>query len=373
MLARGIGGAPPVLPAPTLASINPAAGTDAGGTIVTATGTNFQPGLTFLVGGVPADSPTFISSTQALFTTPPGLVGTANVTVQNPDSQSFTLFSAFTYSGAGGLINPLLFSDWNGLLGNSAAALRDGTKWDVYGSSNSIVSSAGLGFPANMSRVMEVPWYPAAYAAHRIGPTFGVGVGPLTIGVPRYYRWYFRLDQPNGTADAQTHPVQDGGAAGTLNWELAIQNNRGNDVFACQWLLNSTVLANTRVFECLTLFSKNTTYRFETMVLRDTTTTFKFYVRVFNEAISFTVPIFDEDDFIQVLPFTPSPPTMAQYFTAQSHAFQNLSMTAGLNAGCNDVGVAGETGLYGRQGGFVISENQGFNGRYGRVQGEVPV
>lgn len=45
---------PPVVPAPIIASVSPASGDVAGGTVVTITGQNFQAGATVDFGGRPA-------------------------------------------------------------------------------------------------------------------------------------------------------------------------------------------------------------------------------------------------------------------------------------------------------------------------------
>ncbi len=87
-------------PAPALAFVAPTAGPSAGGTTVYLTGTNFAAGATVSIGGA-ATPVTSVMSTTIAAVTGAGTVGTQSVTVTNPDSQTATLASAYTYWGAG--------------------------------------------------------------------------------------------------------------------------------------------------------------------------------------------------------------------------------------------------------------------------------
>ncbi|MCI0342714.1 MAG: IPT/TIG domain-containing protein [Planctomycetales bacterium] len=82
---------------PSLTSVSPASGPETGGTLITLTGTFFASGATVTVGGTAATSVTFVSSTTLTAVTPAGTAGAVAVTVTNPDTQSSTLASGFTY------------------------------------------------------------------------------------------------------------------------------------------------------------------------------------------------------------------------------------------------------------------------------------
>lgn len=97
--------------APTITSVAPASGPLAGGTAVTITGTNFTSGATVAfvelpsndVFGTPssksAGSVTFNGATQLTATTPSATnAGAVDVVVMNPDRQTATRASGFTYS-----------------------------------------------------------------------------------------------------------------------------------------------------------------------------------------------------------------------------------------------------------------------------------
>lgn len=93
-----------VLPAPTVSTITPDSGSTAGGTNITdLAGTGFVSGATVTVGGNPATSVSFSSSTQLTFTTPAGTVGAQDVVVTNPDAQTSGSSGngIFTYTAAG--------------------------------------------------------------------------------------------------------------------------------------------------------------------------------------------------------------------------------------------------------------------------------
>jgi hypothetical protein len=83
---------------PTLASIVPASGPLAGGTAVTIVGSGFGNGATVTIGGLPATNVRFVNSTTIVAATGGRqTVGAVDVVLTNPDSQSGTLPSAFTY------------------------------------------------------------------------------------------------------------------------------------------------------------------------------------------------------------------------------------------------------------------------------------
>jgi hypothetical protein len=89
-----------LLPPPVLSviSISPTSGRAAGGTSVKIAGTGFQSGATVTFGGNAATNVTIVSSNSITATTPPHATGTVNVTVTNPNGQSATLVSGYTYN-----------------------------------------------------------------------------------------------------------------------------------------------------------------------------------------------------------------------------------------------------------------------------------
>ncbi len=89
----------PAGPSVSVVGVAPAFGPATGGTTITITGANFAAGAAVGVGGAAATSVTFVSSTSLTAVTPAGTVGPQSVLVTNPNGQSGTLASAFTYLG----------------------------------------------------------------------------------------------------------------------------------------------------------------------------------------------------------------------------------------------------------------------------------
>jgi len=108
------------LPAPSVSGINPTSGTTAGGTPVTISGSNFVSGATVTIGSTAATNVVVSNGSTITATTPAHAAGTVNVVVQNPDAQSGTLVSGYTYTAPGETV--LLVDDFN----DSAI---DGSKW----------------------------------------------------------------------------------------------------------------------------------------------------------------------------------------------------------------------------------------------------
>jgi len=84
------------LPPPAIASLSPASGPTAGGTVVTLFGSNFLNG-----GAVKVDNTTvgttLVDATSLIFTSPTHAVGPVDITVTNPDGQSDFRALAFSY------------------------------------------------------------------------------------------------------------------------------------------------------------------------------------------------------------------------------------------------------------------------------------
>ncbi len=85
------------LPGLTVTAISPNAGSTAGGTVVTITGTNFAATPTITVGGTAATGVVFVNSTTLTATTPAHATGIVNVVVTNPDAQVGTLTAGYAY------------------------------------------------------------------------------------------------------------------------------------------------------------------------------------------------------------------------------------------------------------------------------------
>ena len=85
-------------PAPAVTAVSPSRGPSAGGTPVTISGTDLQPGATVSFGGVPASNVTFIDAMTIRALTPAHVAGVVAVAVANPDARVGSLPSAYAYA-----------------------------------------------------------------------------------------------------------------------------------------------------------------------------------------------------------------------------------------------------------------------------------
>ncbi len=92
---------------PTVVSVTPSTAVGSIPTAVTVMGTNFVPGVSVKFNGVPATDVVRVSLTTITCTTPVGGVGTAIVSVINPDSQQATLINGFTFINAAPVVTSL--------------------------------------------------------------------------------------------------------------------------------------------------------------------------------------------------------------------------------------------------------------------------
>jgi hypothetical protein len=86
-----------ITPPPSITSITPSSGEDAGGTVATISGTGFAQGASVKFDGIAATSVTVNNATSINATTPAHAVGSVAVLVTNPDAQTGSKPNAFTY------------------------------------------------------------------------------------------------------------------------------------------------------------------------------------------------------------------------------------------------------------------------------------
>ena len=87
----------PAAAPPSIDDLDPSNGPRRGGTLVTLSGSGFEPGISVRVGGTSATNVQVSGEGTLTFKTPPGEVGEAQVTVVNPDGQTATWGSTFAY------------------------------------------------------------------------------------------------------------------------------------------------------------------------------------------------------------------------------------------------------------------------------------
>ena len=137
--------------APVISSVNPEAGALAGGTLLTITGTGFlTTGTTAVsVGGINCTGATAVSSTQINCTTGARASGRVDIIVTNPDTQTGTSTSAYTYQAAPTITSPLLSP--------LAGALAGGTNITLAGTGFVSGATVDLGGSACSSVTVNSP------------------------------------------------------------------------------------------------------------------------------------------------------------------------------------------------------------------------
>ncbi|MBX3173908.1 MAG: hypothetical protein KF709_05815 [Gemmatimonadaceae bacterium] len=296
------------------------------------------------------------------YTAPAGyqLTGGATNPVVVVVASSATATASFPVEVSGVPTAVVFQSDWAAAaLGSSTASKNDGGKWPIVGGSNGtgveVVSATGLGMPATMLKCLRVPWNNGVFNFLRVD-TLPVPA----LGQSRAYRLYQRIVLPDGTADINTHPNQDGNAIGGCNWAW----NVFNDAPAGKWrpgvqFVGDTFPNNNFIGPNL---DKGVTYRLEFLLTRDavSATAFKFDLRISTAA---GAPVANGGDFVNA-----SAISLTAYCASNNLVFNNPANLNGFNAGANDVGP--EAGDWGYQGGIAIRDNEGFIGGYGSVVGE---
>lgn len=86
------------IPVPTITTLAPNYGPREGGTDVVMTGSGFESGASVTVDGVAVTDLAFVDATKMTFTTPPGVSGSRDVAVVNPDLKNGRLTGGFHYN-----------------------------------------------------------------------------------------------------------------------------------------------------------------------------------------------------------------------------------------------------------------------------------
>ncbi len=144
-------------PAPTVTSINPTSGPTTGGTSVTISGNNFTGATSVKFGMTNATSFTVISATRISTITPPGSLGTVDVTVRTPSgTSSVTAADQYSYAVPVDSINlrklqatvtPMAAQVWGqAIVGAMESAISEG-----FSGGGMLVSPHGNGMRFNFS------------------------------------------------------------------------------------------------------------------------------------------------------------------------------------------------------------------------------
>ena len=148
---------------PTVGSVFPASGPTSGGTGVTINGTNFAAGATVTLGGNAATGVSVVNSTTITATTPAHAAGAVSVTVTNPNGQSGTLASGFTYTASAPAPTVSSVAPASGPTGGGTAVTITGANF-VSGATVSFGGTAATGVSVTNSTTIN-----ATTPAHAAG------------------------------------------------------------------------------------------------------------------------------------------------------------------------------------------------------------
>lgn len=170
--------------APSLASIAPASGSTAGGTMVTITGANFAGPATVSFGGVAATSVTVVSATEITATAPAHSQGAVDVAVTTSVGTE-TLYNSFTYVPPAALI----FSPASGTLPQAMEAEAYSVTVSATGGTGTLLYSIDSGaLPPGMI----------------LNATTGELTGPLDPNTAGNYVFFIKVqDSGGGSATAE--------------------------------------------------------------------------------------------------------------------------------------------------------------------------
>lgn len=187
------------------------------------------------------------------------------------------------------------FSDWRNAIGNTDAALQDGTKWNTYVSTPvrelaTVMSASGLGFPAGMTNVFryEIPNNNTACQPKVSGQWTMPAVGEY-----QYLRYYIRCDFPDGLNPADQHFVHIGDDEGPASYESCyflngVEGGIGGGVlngnYRIQFMPNWQSVATSDTAWYNIYLTTTQVYRIELRMLRSGTNQVRYASRVYDSA-----------------------------------------------------------------------------------------
>ena len=238
-------------------------------------------------------------------------------------------------------------SDWRSGTGTSSNALRDTSQtvpWPTLGPNNpgvlEVVAATGLDFPtATVVKVTALDRGDGGARAQSVSMLGSTAIPGLpSNGSMLFYRWYIRntAPEPFPSTDDLNHNIENGNAG--QNWLMeSVVNDNGT--WTLRWSFEGTGFPSNR-FICPAL-TKGVTYRIELQIQRLSATTFNAHTRVYNDLVSTTVPLYDDDDFVNSnssgsLASTPTLSfAMLSVMNELQMGFNGLSMGGGIT-GAND-------------------------------------
>jgi len=243
---------------PTVTSISPATGTEAGGTAVTITGTLFATGATVTLGGNAATNVVVVSGASITATTPAGTAGAVTVTVTNPGAQSGSLANGFTYAASityvqGNYATPQLSQGTVPVIFTGAQAAGDMNVvvvgWnDSTATVSGVVDSSGNVYTLAAAPVVVSGFATQAiyYAPNIVAAAAGANIVTVTFSTPAVFP-DIRVLEYHGAALTNTVDVTAGASGNSASSSSGpvTTTNAGDLIFGANLVAGTTTGAGT--------------------------------------------------------------------------------------------------------------------------------
>ena len=187
----------PVAGAPTLTAVAPNSGPTAGGTLITLTGTDFVAGAAVNVGGILADSITFVSPTTITARTPAHTAGAVTVTVTFPGGAQAIRGNAYSFVATTLSITAVT---------PSKGSVDGGTAVSISGSAFQSGATVAFGTAAATVTFLDAQTLIAIAPAHAVGAIDVVVTNPGGATARRTSGFTFVSADPTSDADGDGLP-----------------------------------------------------------------------------------------------------------------------------------------------------------------------
>lgn len=344
---------------PRITTVDPAFGDEAGGDSVSIFGANLNGVVSAVSIGDAVASFEHINDRQIDAVTAAG-TGTDDVVV-TIGGKVITLADGFEYI-AGGASDLVFASYFSNGTGEGDAAVGDGGLWAVENSGDdrlTVVSAAGLDFPAGMTNVLHIRYRSSPYTPANGRPYCAVGkedmtTAPSQVGDKVFYRYYFRSEVTVNPGYGSHHPVQSAFEAGDCPGVCSVNHAHGSTFSWHTANLSMPTYDDThRWFKDSfwgASLSANKTYRAEWCLEKAGAESYKLSVRIYDSS---DVLLADDDDFVCNI-------------NSHNHTLADWNASPGNNINSANVGCIAHLWLT-HQGDWNVTDEDGNRIWYGGV------
>ncbi len=187
----------PVTGGPTLTLVTPSSGPTAGGTLITLTGTDFIAGAAVNVGGILADTITYVSPTTITARTPAHAAGAVTVTVTFPGGKQAIKSNAYSFVATALSITAVT---------PASGSVQGGTAVSISGSAFQAGATVTFGDAAATVTFLDAQTLTAVSPAHAAGAVDVVVTNPGGATARRTSGFTFVSSNPSTDTDGDGLP-----------------------------------------------------------------------------------------------------------------------------------------------------------------------